>query len=167
MSLANDLLEQARRLATVDVTRPKQASLRRAISTAYYAVFHLLLAACIRRIAPSTPAGLAERIARSLAHTEMKEVCIPVSRGTRVPALDGLLAAGFSPELRRVAQAFVTLQAERHRADYDLLATFNRLETLGLLAEATLAFENWNRVQDTDEANVFLSALLFAKRWSK
>jgi hypothetical protein len=115
--LANDLLDQARLLATMDATRPKQASLRRAVSTAYYAVFHLLLAACTRRIAPATPAGLAERIVRSLAHAEMKEVCVPISRGTRVQAFDSLLAAGFSPEVPRV--------------------------------------------------DVFLSALLFAKRWSR
>jgi hypothetical protein len=165
--LANDLLERARLLATVDVTRPKQASLRRAVSSAYYAVFHLLLAACMRRIAPSTPAGLAERIVRSLAHSEMKEVCVPISRGSRVPAFDSLVPAGFSPEIRRVAQAFVNLQVARHRADYDLLASFSRTDTLDLLSEARRAFEDWYRVQDTDEANVFLSALLFAKRWSK
>jgi hypothetical protein len=38
-----DLLEQAVRLAMLDVRRPKQANLRRAVSSAYYAVFHLLV----------------------------------------------------------------------------------------------------------------------------
>ena len=38
-----DLLKQAARLATLDVKKPKQANLRRAISSAYYAVFHLLV----------------------------------------------------------------------------------------------------------------------------
>ena len=31
-----DLLEQAQRLATLDLKKPKQANLRRAISAAYY-----------------------------------------------------------------------------------------------------------------------------------
>jgi uncharacterized protein (UPF0332 family) len=38
-----DLLKQAVRLATLDIKKPKQANLRRAISSAYYAVFHLLV----------------------------------------------------------------------------------------------------------------------------
>jgi hypothetical protein len=43
MSLPADLLAQARRLVSLDPRRPRQASLRRAISTAYYALFHLLI----------------------------------------------------------------------------------------------------------------------------
>jgi hypothetical protein len=38
-----DLLEQAVTLATLDVRKPKQANLRRAVSSVYYAVFHLLV----------------------------------------------------------------------------------------------------------------------------
>ncbi len=45
MPLAQDLLEQARHLANREPKRPKQASLRRAVSRAYYALFHLLTAA--------------------------------------------------------------------------------------------------------------------------
>jgi hypothetical protein len=37
------LLEQAVTLARLDARRPKQANLRRAISAAYYALFHLLV----------------------------------------------------------------------------------------------------------------------------
>jgi len=43
MSLAEDLLEQADHLARREKKRPKQASLRRAVSAAYYALFHLLI----------------------------------------------------------------------------------------------------------------------------
>jgi hypothetical protein len=49
MSLQGDLLEQARHLAKRERRRPKQASLRRAISTAYYyALIHLLVAETTR-----------------------------------------------------------------------------------------------------------------------
>jgi uncharacterized protein (UPF0332 family) len=37
------LLEQAVTLARLDSRRPKQANLRRSISAAYYALFHLLI----------------------------------------------------------------------------------------------------------------------------
>src|SRR5271169_1426186 len=43
MSFAQDLLEQADHLIDKDGANPKQASLRRAVSTAYYALFHLLI----------------------------------------------------------------------------------------------------------------------------
>jgi hypothetical protein len=42
MSLHADLLEQAGHLAQFDPTRPKQANLRRAVSSANYALFHML-----------------------------------------------------------------------------------------------------------------------------
>jgi hypothetical protein len=37
------LLEQAKHLANREKKRPRQASLRRAVSTAYYALFQLLI----------------------------------------------------------------------------------------------------------------------------
>lgn len=42
MGLPEDLLEQAGHLARRERKRPRQASLRRAVSAAYYALFHLL-----------------------------------------------------------------------------------------------------------------------------
>jgi hypothetical protein len=43
VSLARDLLRQAEHLATKEPRRPKQASLRRAVSNLYYALFHHLV----------------------------------------------------------------------------------------------------------------------------
>ena len=43
MGLAEDLLRQADHLAAYERLNPSQASLRRAVSTAYYALFHLLI----------------------------------------------------------------------------------------------------------------------------
>ena len=44
MAFADDLLRDARHLANRGGNNPKQSTLRRAVSTAYYAVFHLLIA---------------------------------------------------------------------------------------------------------------------------
>ena len=41
--MTDDLLTQARQLALIDVGKPKQTNLRRAISAVYYAVFHLFV----------------------------------------------------------------------------------------------------------------------------
>ena len=43
MAFADDLLEQAYHLANKENDNPTQASLRRSVSTAYYALFHLLI----------------------------------------------------------------------------------------------------------------------------
>src|SRR5579863_5131621 len=48
MALASDLLEQAYHLARREPKRPRQASLRRAVSTSYYALFHLLISEATR-----------------------------------------------------------------------------------------------------------------------
>jgi hypothetical protein len=44
MPFPEDLLEQAKHLANRERGKPRQASLRRAVSTAYYALFHFLIA---------------------------------------------------------------------------------------------------------------------------
>ena len=52
MSLHDDLLGQARQLAAKEPKRPLQASLRRAVSASYYALFHLLVYHAARRMFP-------------------------------------------------------------------------------------------------------------------
>ena len=167
MTLADDLLLQVQHLALVDQRRPKQASLRRAVSTAYCALFHLLIAAFVRRIAPACPVGLQARVGRALSHSEMREVCGTVIRKDHGPVLAGLLPSGFSPEMRSVAEAFINLQDDRHRADYDLSVSYTRPEVLNLLQQASEAFRAWAVVESNEEAVVFLSAMLFARRWGR
>ena len=109
MSLANDLIEQARHLAKRESKRPRQASLRRAVSTAYYALFHLLTtsAAANWRISRQRPV-----LARAFDHSAMREVCRKTN-GLRFPDPQ-------SPKvqnLKRVANIFTDLQHRRHATD--------------------------------------------------
>ena len=59
MAFHQDLLKQAIQLARNESRKPKQASLRRAVSTAYYALFHFLIYETCKlwkdQHAPSTP----------------------------------------------------------------------------------------------------------------
>jgi hypothetical protein len=52
VSYASDLLEQATALCAADPRRPKQANLRRAVSSAYYAVFHELTESAVAFVLP-------------------------------------------------------------------------------------------------------------------
>ena len=64
MPLHGDLLEQAEHLARREKQRPKQASLRRAISTAYYALFHLLVDAGTRSVGTRGREPMRRQLAR-------------------------------------------------------------------------------------------------------
>jgi hypothetical protein len=71
MSLHADLLEQAEQLAQLDRRRPKQANPRGAVSSAYYALLHLLTSAATALYAVEP--GLASRINRMFSHVDMKK----------------------------------------------------------------------------------------------
>jgi hypothetical protein len=72
MSFANDLLEQSYHLAHRDTGTPKQASLRRAVSTACYAIFHLLIDEAVNAWSVERQRGV---LARTFDHGRMKGVC--------------------------------------------------------------------------------------------
>ena len=59
MPFPDDLLEQAIDLAMKETGEPKQAGLRRAVSTAYYALFHFLIEEVVNKWASSAAAKYA------------------------------------------------------------------------------------------------------------
>lgn len=74
MTYANDLLHQANELRDLDVKKPKQANLRRAISAAYYALFHQLTQDAVEARVPARRGDLQVQLARKFAHKTMKNV---------------------------------------------------------------------------------------------
>ena len=89
MTIHRDLLQQARRLAQLDPMRPRQANLRRAVSSAYYAVFHYLADQACRMMmgAQLAEAPFRHVIARGFDHGTMRmraeasrpQICLPQS----------------------------------------------------------------------------------------
>jgi hypothetical protein len=158
MSLHRDLLDQARHLAGREPRRPKQASLRRAISTAYYALYHLLVAegtrVLIRNVEPKN------RFTRAFEHANLKNASRAFAnpQPTQLPHLTG--GAPVPSDLEVVANAVIELQEARHEADYNVGARFSRLETKNLIGQAKAAFEAWKRVRTDPIAHNFLAALL-------
>lgn len=163
MSLPDDLLVLARELVNRDPTKPKQANLRRAISTAYYAVFHLLVRDSAARLVPGANEPLRNLVARAFNHGDMKKLCQSYASGGLPQPLRSIGATA-SPELRAVADGFVNLQQARHEADYDMARNIRRLEALGLVDRAQAAFDHWRGIQDP-EARIFSTALLLAMHW--
>jgi uncharacterized protein (UPF0332 family) len=167
VSLPHDLLRQAARaLARLEPKKPKQASLRRAVSAAYYSLFHLLTDEASRLlVSGSARHELRQTLRRAFDHGEMKGAARAFVGGTILrPLLPVLKGRIVQPELKRVAQAFVELQDQRHEADYDHMVAFNREETLGVVSQAERAFRDWKHVRGSVQADVFLTALLVQKR---
>ena len=112
-----DLLEQAARLAQLDAKKPKQANLRRAISSAYYAIFHLLVdEACRVQIgAQHNQTSVRQVLGRAFVYTVMKEACKSFGGGTLKKGVAKGLPRGFAipVEVRELAQTFVDLQEWR------------------------------------------------------
>jgi hypothetical protein len=165
MALPSDLLSQARLLATKEPKRPKQASLRRAISNAYYALFHLLVDSSCRFVISGQSKErkmLREQLARSYDHGSMKNASKAFAGNGASP----WVGAGGKPsaELIRVTEAFVVLQQQRHEADYNIARHFTRHETLAQIARAEAAFQAWNIAKQDPAADAFLLALLVKGR---
>lgn len=162
MSLAQDLREQAWWLVHRDRRRPKQASLRRALSTAYYALFHLLVDSATRQAMGSGGDVLPHRqvLPRGFEHAQMADVARAFGGGTLPHYVTAVLGPQAVPtELRLVAQTFARLQEQRHQADYNLSRHWIRYDVIVTLSDLDVAFAAWRRVQRDPLARLFLALL--------
>jgi hypothetical protein len=166
MALAQELLVQADRMLSAPY--PTEADHRRAISNAYYGLFHMLVDEALALFCPARPASLSATVRRGFQHTTMKDVCKSAGHGFKANLSDALkpvFSDPIEPELAAVANSFVALQADRHRADYALHETFSWTMADTALQMARDGFAQWQRVKGSDNANAFLVALLLAKQW--
>ena len=167
-----ELLEQASRLAGDEAHRASQADLQRAVSSSYYALFHLLVTESTGAVVGmhESSGSLRCLIGRAYGHSEMVRVSKAFSEGERgLPATFRALAgaASVSDDLTFAADTLVTLQAERQRADYDLGARFTREQVLSIVSRAQLAVQAWERAKEEPAARLFLIALLVWNRLPK
>lgn len=145
---------------------PNQASLRRAVSTAYYALFHALVGmATDQLVGPSkrnTPRYTT--VYRAFQHRVMREGCEAIDRPTLGAKASRALGVNVvQPDLRQVASAFVTLQQRRHWADYAPTGTLSRSDALDLVGQAELAIDQLKSAEAEQRAN-WLAFLLTSTR---
>jgi hypothetical protein len=121
-----DFLALADDLARRGTGRPTQASLRRAVTTAYYAVFHALAKMCADHLVGKTkPWEVYTPLYRSVDHAGARKVL----RDARNHAENHAVAA--------IAVAFVALQEARIAADYlPEPFAFSRQQVKDLIQEA-------------------------------
>lgn len=145
LTIADDLVEE----------RPRSAAFRRrAVSSAYYAVFHSLAKLCAETLLPDAPRDGTEyrRVYRALDHGPLKNAF------TQAP-LNG------HPRLAAIGRAVIVLQSERNDADYQPpnahLFPLQRVRELIDQARQILA-----RINDlnADDRRLLATSLLFKAR---
>ena len=163
----NHLLEQADKLiAAPRAGPPRQVDLRRAISSACHALFHLTLTTLADEVIGALHRNT-ERYAlvhRSVEHRAIKDLCLVLSRRTPLPKYAPYMpAGGFGHELLTFAGAFVALQNERHRADYDVAARYRTLHARLAIAKSRGGVAAF-KAADAAERKSFLILLLCQPR---
>lgn len=101
-------LELANRLIELDGSVAlRQVALRRAVSGAYYAVFHALCSVCADEMVGWSRTGIHDPIYRTLDHRAVRK------------RLTSARAARIAETLPRIGASFANLQDHRHNADYE------------------------------------------------
>lgn len=160
--LYDQYLKQARHLAEQDKRgRPQQAHLRRAISTAYYALFHFLVDQACQSVVGTSPGVKAQRqlLARTFAHSEMQSAAKSFGGGNLPKPVPNTLSKVPRP-VCEMADLFVKAQERRHAADYDLAESFTREGTLKMIEEIEAALKSWKKASNHPMAKLFLVSLL-------
>lgn len=107
--IQDDLIDLADHLARLERGRPRQTSLRRAVSTAYYAVFHALAFLCVDALVGwKKPWEACTPVYRALDHSAPKRLLVRDREGMII-----------GQEALAILRAFTTLQEARQGADYD------------------------------------------------
>lgn len=148
------MIVAARKLANASPKRPRQAELRRAVSTAYYALFHVLareVADLLVGVGQNRPDRAWAQVYRALQHGEAKNACIQVGN------------LGFSGDIIDLAKPFVALQELRHRADYDPEYRLQRADAITAIELAEGAMERLKSAT-RKERRAFAVLLIFKRR---
>ena len=156
------LLEQAEILIK---THTDETDLRRAVSAAYYALFHYTL-----RAAADLVTGRASRgnprynlAYRSIDHGALKNLCEQLRASSLNDKIKPYEPAGGFGDISVFARLTLNLQSERNFADYDLLQRFDTTraeQAVATARDAVKAFEGAALVQQ----EAFLPLLLFKLR---
>lgn len=152
----SNLIATSRTLAdTGRLGRPRQTDLRRAVSTAYYAMFHCLAACCADLLVGGSSADRNERAwvqtYRALDHGAARRRCAAAA------------IRDFPAAIQQFAAVFLDLQEKRHRADYAPEDNFPRLIVLKDISAVETAIARLQQVP-AKERRAFAVYLLLSAR---
>jgi hypothetical protein len=146
--------------------RVRQTSRRRAISTAYYAVFHAILTALADEfVGASERATMRYALAyRSIDHGDVEKLAKEAKKQVMPPKYQRFApTGGFCPGVREFAALILQLKEQRNRADYDPSYWATIADARTVIASARKAIQHFVAVEHA-ETKLFLSLLLFPPR---
>lgn len=148
-----ELLRLAHLLAAETDGDPRWMARNRAVSTAYYAVFHSLAELCGRELVGAwRPWPAFRHVYRSLEHGQARRV------------LDAVRRDGHSSEaIKTVGDIFTELQEKRHAADYDPGYRITSADVATLLADAGRAVRSLAEIP-SGERKLFAARLVGRSR---
>ena len=159
----SDLIVVARTLAAGgNASNPggiTDTELRRAVSCAYYAIFHTLCRAYADvMVGPHAGAQLEQELwnmaYRSIDHGPARSKCSDAASMSR-----------FSSDIQDFAARLVELQQRRHEADYDPGTTFTQSQVNQIIDDAEDALVGFNNAPP-DEIRLFIAYLTSRARRS-
>ncbi len=163
MAYADELLELAQDIANLHPDQAHQSSLRRAVSTAYYALFHLLIAEATANWSREELRGT---LARVFDHGPMKQAA-----DVKVSELNSYFQ-GKPPEgqeravayhLYNLADVFAQAQYHRNEADYNTARQWELTEVLLHIDGIADAFKSWKIIREESVAQAYLVSMLPSK----
>ena len=135
-----ELLDSALKLACAGSSGPaSQADLRRALSTAYYAAFHFVVAECADLLANDRGGSDLERawlqVYRSINHADVRTACNYAASADNA----------FPSSIRSFAVLYPSLKRIREDADYNprIGASINENYVLAKIGEADVALADF------------------------
>lgn len=159
MAYQDDLLDHAIGVLKSFGPSPSQADLRRSVSTAYYALFHLLISEAVAHWDLESSRGA---LGRMFEHSVMRKVSKRVADPKQFPF------TGKDPavvqRLRHVADSFVQLQDTRQIADYDNTTIWSLSDARTEVDTAIEAFATWQSIRHEKIAQDYLVSLLIKPR---
>ena len=136
--------------------RPRQTELSRAVSCAYYAMFHALASCCADTMMGATASRRSNQawrqVYRALEHGRTARQC----SNSRIMRM-------FPTPIQDFGEHFIEMQRLRHFADYDPLTEFRRSQVKQLVEETTDRVRQFESV-DTRDRLAFSAYVLFPLR---
>jgi len=159
--------DQARRLVRpLSAGAPRQVDLRRAISGAYYGVFHFALTALADEFVGKTKRASSRYalVYRSVDHRIFRDLCSEAKKPTPAARYAPYLPKhGFGPHIQAFAAAAKDLQEWRHAADYDPQSNFTTYEARLAIASAESAVMRFRR-ETQERRRLFLTLFICPPR---
>jgi hypothetical protein len=137
--------------------------LRRAISTAYYALFHAILTDVADQLVGKGQRDTPQYalVYRSVQHRDLTDLCKNIVKATSPDKYKPYVPrGGFGPDLLAVAKTLTDLQGKRHSADYDPRYRVTASDASLTLQAGRAALAHWRKVS-ASHRRLFILMLTF------